>query len=203
MAITIGTHEQVVIATMRVSKIARQRGAPPVIGCPNPADAASPVTIHYWGGTHSKPIGQSADYRHDLSGLPAIYDAELVQGWWDNDAQEWYSTTTADEAAVEADVRRQIKADEDRDAELRERAKQARRAADAKQYTRDVAAILADATQLARETWPGEYAAGAWLGQSGQIVIGRFHGAMAPEDRKVIGNIHATIDHRKQKSRAS
>lgn len=93
------THEDCVLAAGVVGKCK-------VVHCPNPADAASPVTLV--AGDFSLPIGQSADYRHDLSGLPAANDAgALVESYWDNATSAWYTTitTNASEEAIRDFIR--------------------------------------------------------------------------------------------------
>lgn len=78
------THAQILAAIQATSPKVK------VISCPNPADAASPVTLHANG--HVKSLGQSADYRHDLDDLQEEVKAVLVQSWWDEGT--WYTTVS-------------------------------------------------------------------------------------------------------------
>lgn len=167
ITINHGTHEDVLIAASVAGKCK-------VIGCPNPADAASPVTLH--AGDHRRQIGQSADYRHNITADVAESHGALaiVQSWWDNDAQQWYATVDGDidEAAVKAVLRKRIAR---REAKATAERQQLAAAAEEKrttEYRSAKAAYMAAAKALAEQWAPGRVA--VWEGQSGRIFAGRW-----------------------------
>jgi len=88
------TMAQVVRATGIVSRR-------PVVSCPSPADAASPVTLHR--GNYSQQIGQAADWRHRTEEAARQHEAELVEGYYHDGV--WTVETTADGDAVTALIR--------------------------------------------------------------------------------------------------
>jgi hypothetical protein len=167
-----GTHEDCTLAAGVVGKCK-------VVSCPNPADAASPVTLI--AGDYSRQIGQSADYRHDLSGLPAIHEAgALVQSWWDDARHDWYTTikTDADEQAIRDFVRARERA---REAKRQTEDRVVREAEYAARRNQEQQAIDAAirAVSAAAEAWmPGRVA--VTRANDGTIVVGRWDAPYIP-----------------------
>ncbi len=70
----------------------------PVVLCPQPADAASPVTLIL--GPHTRSLGQAADYRHHVEVAANANNAVLVSG--SHHAEHgWVATVDVDDATAE------------------------------------------------------------------------------------------------------
>jgi len=64
------------------------------VWCQNPGDAASPVYLQLGG--YVRQIGQSADYRHDVTRAAVVHEAVEVCGYWEEDG--WHVSIDLDEA---------------------------------------------------------------------------------------------------------
>lgn len=171
ITITNASHEDCVLAAGVVGKSK-------VVHCPNPADAASPVALR--AGDFSRPVGQSADYRHDLSDLPRVHGAALVETYWDNERQQWYTTieTDADEEAIRDFIGKR-NAERHR-AELAAN-REASRAAEAEK-TAAIQSAVATAIEIVRavaEQWaPGRVS--VKRANDGEVIVGRWDAPNMP-----------------------
>lgn len=164
--ITNAIHADCVLAASVVGRIK-------VVSCPQPADAASPVTLHE--GEHSRSLGQSADYRHNLDGVAALHSAALVQTWWDQAAEGWRTTIDGIDAREEA-VRRFVR---DRNAERTAKATAEMRAANEAIYAAEdrerkrAVAELVEWARVAAENWAAGRVA-VRVSRDQWIIVGRW-----------------------------
>ena len=166
------THEDCVLAVAVAGKSS-------VVHCFNPANAASPVML--LAGGHLRSLGQSADYRHNLSGLPAVYKAALVTTWWDQEDRRWRTNVeiaAGSEQAIRDFVSRRQAEREAADKIARNAEAKLERENHERAVARSVETAIKAVLAIAQEMAPGRVT--AKQATDGTIIVGRWADDLIP-----------------------